>query len=215
MKKFILFDNDGVLVDTEKYYFKANQLLFESLGHELSLEAYKSISLVAGKSVLDYFRKFDYSDDQILELRNKRDAIYEQFIFNNSLALPGVTNKLEELSGSFKMGIVTSTKRNYFDNVHNKTGFAKYFKFVVAREDYSESKPNPQPYLFGIKKSGYAPDEIVVIEDTPRGLESAKAAGLQCIIIKNEFTNDALFNGASIVLDSIDELTISLIRALE
>ena len=112
------------------------------------------------------------------------------------------------------MGIVTSTKRYYFETVHNKTGLAKYFEFVVAREDYGESKPNPEPYLLGIRKSGYTPDEIVVIEDTPRGLESAKAAGLQCIIIKNEFTNDALFNGAAIVLDSINELNVSLIESL-
>jgi HAD superfamily hydrolase (TIGR01509 family) len=214
MKKFILFDNDGVLVDTEKYYFKANQELFQSLGYKLSLETYKDISLRAGKSVLDFFMSKGYSKDDILNLRNNRDKIYEQFISNKNLALPGVSDKLKELSNYFEMGIVTSTKKEYFNIIHSKTEFTSYFNFIIAREDYKISKPNPEPYLLGIEKSGLIPSEILVIEDTPRGLEAAKAAGLDCLIITNDFTADAEFKGAKKVLQSIHKLTVKMIKEI-
>jgi len=214
MKKFILFDNDGVLVDTEKYYFKANQKLFQSLGYELTLDTYKTISLKSGKSVLEFFKQHGYDEEQILELRDKRDKIYEEYIFHENLALPGVSEKLRELSKHFRMAIVTSTKRSYFSAIHEKTEFAKFFEFVVAREDYKIAKPNPQPYLMGIEKSGCSRNQIVVIEDTPRGLESAKAAGLDCVIVTNEYTADAEFIGASLVLNSIDQLEIENLMQL-
>lgn len=214
MKKFILWDNDGVLVDTEKYYFKANQIVLKELDVDLTVEQFKKISLKDGKSVLELARKCGLDDSAILELRDKRDKVYEQFIFNDNIALPHVQETLKKLYGKIGMGVVTSTKKAYFEFLHNKTGFNKYFEFVVAREEYKVAKPDPEPYLIGIEKSGFSKSEIIAVEDTPRGIIAAKTAGIQCVFLPNQFTKDIVVPEADIKLDSITEITHELISAL-
>ena len=68
------------------------------------------------------------------------------------------------------MAIVTSSRRVHFDAMHTRTGLIPYFDFVLAREDYALSKPDPEPYLAAMKKSGCGPEECLVVEDSPRGL---------------------------------------------
>ncbi len=214
MKKYILWDNDGVLVDTEKYYLKANQIVLGELDIELTEDAYKRISLSEGKSVLELSREKGFNDEMILQLRDKRDDVYEKFILHENLALPDVETVLSGLKGKFGMGVVTSTKSAYFKRLHELTGFHHFFDFVVAREEYKIAKPDPEPYMIGIEKSGCVPSEVVAVEDTPRGVRSAVKAGIDCIAIPNQFTHDAEFEGAVLRLESIAELNEDLLLKL-
>ncbi|PKL88382.1 MAG: HAD family hydrolase [Ignavibacteriae bacterium HGW-Ignavibacteriae-2] len=214
MKKFILWDNDGVLVDTEKYYYKANKKILDELGIKLNLDTYRQVSLNKGKSVLELARNIGLNDEQMIELRDRRDVIYEGFIFNQNLAIDGAGETLETLSVHFRMAVVTSTKRDYFEKLHVITGFRKYFEYVIAREDYKTAKPHPEAYLLGIKNSGYSPDEIIAVEDTPRGLIAANLAGIDCIVIPNNFTRNANFIGEKLKLNSIRDITQDLLNKL-
>jgi HAD superfamily hydrolase (TIGR01509 family) len=84
------------------------------------------------------------------------------------------------------MGIVTSSRSDHFALIHQRTGFLPYFRFVLTAGDYSRSKPDPDPYLRAIERSGVERDECLVIEDSERGLIAATAAGIRCIIVPNE-----------------------------
>jgi HAD superfamily hydrolase (TIGR01509 family) len=212
MKKTILWDNDGVLVDTEKYYLQANTLFLKEYGIEVTEELYNRISLQMGKSMLTLLTDKGYSGEEILKLREQRDSIYIDLVMANDITVEGVADVLASLKGKFSMGVVTTTKREYFQKVHERTGFLKYFEFVVAREDYDKAKPYPDPYLLGISRSGSRPSECVAIEDTERGLKSARAAGLDCIVVPSGLTEQNDFKDAGVVVKNIRDVTEELIN---
>jgi beta-phosphoglucomutase-like phosphatase (HAD superfamily) len=81
-----------------------------------------------------------------------------------------------------------------------------YFHFVLTASDYTHSKPHPEPYLLAVERSGFRPEECLVIEDSERGLTAALAAGLRCIVVPNAFTRGSNFAGAYKVLESLTEL---------
>jgi beta-phosphoglucomutase-like phosphatase (HAD superfamily) len=84
--------------------------------------------------------------------------------------------------------------------------------FILTVEDYSNAKPDPEPYLTALEKFGAVPEEALVIEDSGRGLKSAVAAGIDCIIIENAFTSSHDFTSAKMVLNSLSELIKILIH---
>ncbi len=83
--------------------------------------------------------------------------------------------------------------------------------FVLTREDYVLSKPNPEPYLLALSRFGGSADDCLVVEDSQRGLQAAIAAGIDCAVVHNAFTASHDFTGATHFLDSIDEL-LSIVR---
>ena len=104
------------------------------------------------------------------------------------------------------MAIVTSSRRDHFDAIHRKSGLLQFFDFVLTREDYAHAKPNPEPYFLALANSKVPKDKCLVIEDSPRGLAAAKAAGLACWIVPSKDTLGEPFNEADRVLDSVTEL---------
>jgi len=108
------------------------------------------------------------------------------------------------------MAIVTSAKRIHFEMAHRDSGILGYLEFVLTREDYVNSKPDPEPYLAGLARIGVEPARCLVIEDTARGLVSAKAAGLDCWVIPTALNRTSDFGGADAVLGDILEVPARL-----
>jgi beta-phosphoglucomutase-like phosphatase (HAD superfamily) len=101
------------------------------------------------------------------------------------------------------MGVVTSARREHFEIAHAQTGLGKYLDFVLAREDYRHSKPHSEPYLTALNRYRLQPEDCIVVEDSERGLASAVAAGLECLIVLSEWTKDGDFRHAAKVLTNI------------
>ena len=104
------------------------------------------------------------------------------------------------------MAIVTSSHRAHFEAIHRSTGLPQFFEFVLAREDYGLSKPDPEPYLSAVARLGLSAGECLVIEDSERGLRAAKAAGLTCWVIPSALTASSNFAAADRRFDSLAEL---------
>lgn len=208
MIKAIFWDNDGVLVDTEGLFFEANQGVLAGLGITLSHEQFEEISLLRGQSVLRLAA--DPETPEFIRLRALRDARYAQLLAGQSLVIDGVREVLQLLAGKYIMGIVTSSGQEHFDLIHRHSGLLPYFQFVLTLKDCEHAKPHPEPYLKAMGKSGFPPEECLVIEDSPRGLASARAAGLRCIVIPSPFTKGSRFAGAYKVLDHIRDLPAAL-----
>ncbi|MDQ7062232.1 MAG: HAD family phosphatase [Sulfurimonas sp.] len=200
-KKYLLFDNDGVLVETEPYYFKANVKALSEFGLDLSFDVYMEI-MARGGTAWEIATKQGISKEDINTKRAQRDVYYREFIKNENIEIDGVVEVLKELSKHYKMGIVTTSRRVDFDLIHNKRGIIKYMDFSLCVEEYPRSKPFADPYLAGMKKFDATKDECIIIEDSERGLNSAVNAGIECIVVANEFTQTHDFSKASYKIKS-------------
>ena len=202
----VLWDNDGVLVDTEGLYFRACQTVLKTVGIDLTLEQFKEISLRRGESTFKLAEDRGIGDEEITCLRLQRDRLYVEFLRAQSCVIDGVEEVLRSLHGKVRMGVVTSTRREHFDIVHAGSGLTKYLDFVITHEDYEHSKPHPEPYLTALKRYGLRPQECIVVEDSERGLAAARAAGLECLVVLSEWTKDGDFREAHRVVKSIREV---------
>jgi beta-phosphoglucomutase-like phosphatase (HAD superfamily) len=138
----ILWDNDGVLVDTEGFYFRACRSVLGSVGIDLTPEQFKDISLRRGESV---FTLAELPADEIACLRAERDRLYAASLRTQACPVDGAEEVLRSLHGRFRMGVVTSSRREHFEIAHANSGLTQYLDFVVAHEDYQRSKPTPTP----------------------------------------------------------------------
>jgi HAD superfamily hydrolase (TIGR01509 family) len=210
MIKAIFWDNDGVLVDTERLYFLATQRVLAGIGVSLSKEQYIELLLVQGMPPWYLAAENGATAEDIEKLRDERNSLYGSLLEEERIIIDGAGDVLEELSKSYMMGIVTSSRSDHFEIIHRRTGFLKYFQFALTSDLYSHTKPHPEPYLLALERSGFNADECIVIEDSERGLTAAKEAGIRCIAIPNEFTQSSNFAGAYKVIDSLKELLFDL-----
>jgi beta-phosphoglucomutase-like phosphatase (HAD superfamily) len=104
------------------------------------------------------------------------------------------------------MAIVSTSKRADVALIHRGRGILPFFEFVLTLEDYEQPKPAPDPYLKALHRFGALAREAVAIEDSARGLRAAMAAGIDCVVVRNEFTASQDFSGAWRMLQSIGEL---------
>ena len=204
MYKAILWDNDGILVNTEKWYFEATKLVMADEGFSLTLDIYRETFLKNNTGAWHLLKHT--STDYIMGLRLKRNKIYSAFLQTKSIINKGVPDILASVNDKYNMGVVTSSRRDHFDIIHSRTNLLKYFKFIITNEDYTCSKPSPEPYLLGIKKTGYKVSECIAIEDSERGVKSAKEANLFCIAIPNEMTTSGDFSNADIIINDLKEI---------
>src|SRR5436853_544291 len=207
----ILWDNDGVLVDTERIYFEVNRDYLRLHDAELSEEDFFNWFLLDNRGAWHLLSEKGITAEEIAALRKRRDEIYTARLLTESgLAVPGVERVLDTLSKRVEMGVVTSANREHYDAIHAPLTLNRHFKFVLTAETYMNSKPSPEPYLLGLKRLGLKGEECLVIEDSPRGLRAATDAGIRCIILRNRMTMHHEFTGAHRVVDSMDDLLIEI-----
>ena len=205
MKKYILFDNDGVLVETEQYYYKANVKALAEFSLELPFDVYMEI-MARGGTAWEVAKKAGISQKDIDAKRAKRDVYYREFLVNEEIEIEGVVETLRELSKTYKMGIVTTSRRVDFDLIHNDREIIKYMDFTLCVEEYARSKPYPDPYLAGMKRFNATKEECIVVEDSQRGLTSALNAGIECVVVDNAFTRTHDLSKATYRIQTFKEL---------
>jgi HAD superfamily hydrolase (TIGR01509 family) len=209
--QYIFWDNDGVLVDTEKLYYQANRETLAMLGINLTDELFTDISLNQGLSVLDLARQGHITQAEFDRLRSLRNDRYSELLMTHDLVLPGVREVLLSLHRKIGMAIVTSSLGAHFEIIHKRSNLLQFFDFILTREDYGKSKPDPEPYLLALGNSRQVAKDCLVIEDSPRGLAAAKAAGLDCWVIPSDETSGQDFSRADCVLGSIEEVAERLL----
>jgi HAD superfamily hydrolase (TIGR01509 family) len=198
----IFWDNDGVLMATEHLYYQANAEALARAGVALTLEEFCRISLRQGESVLTLAA----NDSDEAELRRMRDEIYYRLLGEEAQVYPGVRETLERLHGRLPMAIVTSCRRENFLQMHRASGLLGYFDFILTREDYGASKPDPEPYRTACARAGLHPGRCLAIEDSERGVTSAARAGLAVAAIPGDMNRGGDFAAARWLLGGIHEL---------
>ncbi len=205
MKKYVLFDHDGVLVDTELWYYKAGERALAAIGLTLDKDQYLR-DMSQGLGTWVQARAAGVDDQTIGRLRAVRDDFYQEYLRTEAIEIEGVVEALAELSNYVRMAIVTTAKRVDFELIHERRHLRQFMDFVLVREDYKLAKPHPEPYVTGLKRFGASRAETLVVEDSARGLSSAVAAGIDCAIVHNEFTKAQDFSQASYRIESLGEV---------
>lgn len=204
MTKAVLWDLDGVLVDSAPFHFQAWQELFQSVGK--------------GFAEADFGRTFGLRNDAILtdilgeltsaeveRLAQRKEGLYRDKVAGRVVAIPGAIDVLRRLQQrGRKIAIVSSTTRENVRVVLSSLGLEGVFEAVVAEEDAPKGKPDPQGFLVAAEKLGVAAAECVVIEDAPGGVEAAKRAGMRCIGVTTSRPREALAS-ADLVVDRLEE----------
>lgn len=206
MIEAILWDNDGVLVDTEHLYFQATREALAEVSVSLQERDYIEFLLKDSRGAWHLAEAAGVSVARIEALKAQRNERYGELLATGTRTIDGVRETLSELHGQYAMGIVTSSRRDHFNIIHAQTGLLEYFNFVVAGGDYARSKPAPDPYLAGLDRLGVTAERCVVVEDSERGLQSAQAAGLRCLVIPSGMTLGGDFTGAAAILNSVREV---------
>ena len=204
MPHAIIWDNDGVLVDTERLYFQATQETFAEAGIALTPSTYGQHFLASSQGTWHLMQSKGLPDEDIARLRAARDQRYLHLIGTEDITVPGAQTVLDALHREHRMAVATSTTSHHFDVIHARTGFRPYFELVVTADEVPATKPDPALYLRAIERLGVAPEDCVAFEDSERGLKSAKAAGLKCWVLPSPLAANTDWSLADGVLDSIE-----------
>jgi beta-phosphoglucomutase len=203
----ILFDMDGVVVDSMRYHADGWQTVFkENCGIDLTREDVLRREGMSGlSSIVDIFIEKGIevpSESELVRLREKKLELFEQ---NEIQVFPEMRTILEFLHfKNIRMGLVTGSLRRSVQHVL-KDDILKYFRAIVTVDDISIGKPHPQPYLYGIDRLGVEKSSVLAVENAPMGITSAKGAGIDCFAIETTLGEDFL-SGADKVFKNHREL---------
>jgi HAD superfamily hydrolase (TIGR01509 family) len=206
----ILFDNDGVLVDTESLYFRANRDVLATVGVDLDEATYIELYLRQGVGAFHLAAR-GLSPEQILALREARNRRYTDLVAHEDILVPGVFDLVRRLAERYRLAIVTSAEPEPFARSHARTGLLPFFELVLTRADTIRAKPDPDPYLLAVRRLGLPGARCLVIEDSERGLRAAKAAGLACWVVPSGLTRGSDFGAADAVLPNLGEAAARLL----
>lgn len=189
----ILFDKDGVIVDSEQTYLKRTQDYLKYLGYNVDDQQIKSLAGGNNKIYYRYYHQWfeDFDDEKYENCKNEYFKNVEPVNFNN-IKMKNMDETLKILKNKgHHMSLVSSATIKSIDNLVDLYGIRNYFDYLISGEDFHESKPNPEIYLFAKNKYKNINEKIYVVEDSELGIEAAKGAGLTVIAKRdNRFNYD-------------------------
>ncbi len=200
----VLFDMDGVILDSEPLHVAAFQATLERYGHSLSEQGYKDH--FAGKTDqagFESYFKFKNDDVDVPVIMNEKAKKYFELAGDQLVPYPGIVPLIRKLARSIPLALVTGSLRAEAKVALETFKIADCFKIVVAAEDISQSKPSPEGYSKAAALLGTIPERCVVVEDSPSGVKAALAAGANCIAVTNTHTPLEL-QGATSVVNQLD-----------
>lgn len=202
---FVLWDHDGVLVDSEPWFFEATRRTLFELDIEVMRERWLDVQ-ARGLGLGHVSEAIARAGLDMAEIRRVRDDLYERLLRENPVLIDGALDVLGQVGQHRRMGLVTTSLRRFVDQLHGESTLLEHFDCVITAEDCDRHKPHPQPYLRAMSMLGASPTRTVAVEDSPRGLASAVAAGLRCFVVRNGFMDGCAFEGAHAIIDDIREL---------
>ena len=215
--KAIVFDFDGLIVDTEVPEYEAWLNIFRSYDVDLPLSVWTPH--IGGGN--ENFNIYDHLEELIGkridrdEMRSRRRAEFAE-LFKDAVLLPGVEDYIATArERGMRIGIASSSPRRWVDPKLEQIGLAGAFDTVVCSDDVGSSKPNPASYIRAIADLGVTPHEAFALEDSPTGVQGAKNAGLLCVAVPGTLTRDRSYDHADLRLDSLTDMTLDqLMEAL-
>ncbi len=194
MIKGVLFDMDGVLVDSESYISMAAILMFKELGINALPEDFKPFTgMGENRYIGGVAEKYGIVVD-IEEVKARTYQIYEKLVTGKLSPLPGAHEFIGKcINRGFKLALATSADRIKMEVNLREIGLpAGKFNSIITGLDVENKKPAPDIYIMAAKSIGLEPNECLVVEDAVSGLKAGKAAGCRCLAVTTSFDAEAL-----------------------
>lgn len=184
MIKGILFDLDGVLINSGEFHYQAWKIFYKKFNHTLTEEEFKKGFGKKNKDILEEFFKKPLSEELIEKYSNEKEEIFRKLAKGKIKCISGAEDLVKRLKeDNYLLGLVSSTPRINIDFVLKEIKLDKCFNTIISAEDVREGKPNPECYLKAAAELKLKPKECIVIEDSLAGIKAALAANMKCIAI--------------------------------
>jgi len=188
MIKALIFDMDGLMIDSERLYFQAERDIAKKYRKDVKDE---TLWKMMGRSPLESMKFFveelqlPISPREALKMRNR---IMREKLKSDLKSMPGLTHILDAFYGSLELAVCTGTQKEFLDIVVNRLGIREKFAVLQTSDEVSRGKPDPEIYLAVCTKLGFHPSDCVVLEDSSNGALAGKGAGCYVIAIPSEYT---------------------------
>ena len=209
MTEAVVFDLDGVLVQSEEVWDEVRERLARERGGQYGPEAQRAMMGMSSPEWSEYMhtvlRVPDPPEEINAEVVRRMEARYRERL----PLIPGAVEAVARMAARWPLAVASSSNRRLIDVVLELSGLAQFFQVTVSSEEVPRGKPAPDVYLESARRLGVAPDACAAVEDSHNGIRSAKAAGMRVIAIPNPSFppgGDALAE-ADVVVGSLDELT--------
>lgn len=217
MIRALIFDFDGLILDTETPEYDEWVAIYRSYGFDLPIETWGKIIggsyAVAFDPIIDLSEKVGPSlnGPEVREYHRTRslDRIHKNPV------LPGVIECLQDAKRlEMKVGIASSSDRIWVEGHLSRLGLLDQFDVILCADDVVNTKPDPELFLSVAQALDVQPHEAIVFEDSPNGIKAARAAGIFCVAVPNEITGRLDVNGADMVLKTVGDMTLEEIIAI-
>ena len=220
----VIFDVDGTLVDSERDGHRvAFNLAFEqhNLPYRWEVEPYgRLLETTGGRQRLERYLAGEgmaeaERHDLVPRLHARKNALFRELVAGGAIdARPGVEALLDELErAGVRLAVATTGSRAWVEPLLERLFGATRFSPVITGDDVEVRKPDPSAYLQALQGLDLAAGQALAMEDSANGVVAARGAGLACVVVANDYTSEHDFDGASLVVDSFEELDVATLRA--
>ena len=210
MIRALIFDFDGLVLDTETPIYQSYQEIYRSLGVELSFERWAQ-GIGTTDASYDPFDDLEALLDGAVDRASlqARQRQREAELIAAQPVRPGVVDYLKDARRlGLKIGMASSSSCAWITGHLSRLGLLEYFDCVQGRDDVQRSKPDPELYLSALEKLGVSNTQAIVFEDSPNGILAARRAGLFCVAVPNPVTLRMPLDGADLRLESLADLPL-------
>ncbi len=207
----VIFDMDGVLIDSEPLHFAVLADLLARAGHTYTRAENEQFIGTTSEAMFSTMIARYKLPGSVATYEARYDSALLQVLQQPHPPAPGVTALLDRLRDRrVRVGVASSSRRLWVEATLRSLGVAQAFEVVVAGDDVERGKPDPAIYLLAAKRLGVRPEQCLAIEDSPNGVQSARAAGMTVLGVRTEYTAHLQLDGVARTVDSLVELELTI-----